>query len=333
MTMADRNIDTEPQADDAFERLFEHASPRRRPPEDVERRIREALAAEWAVMGRRRARRRAAGWAAAACVVATAAWILGGPAMPSRDAPRIATVARAEGSATVTDPGDGFAARAAAPAAALSAGEIVATGDGEIALRLLPGGSLRLDTDTRVRLISGTEIELIEGALYFDSQAAGASQHLTVRTEFATLRDLGTQFMARLDRAQLAVSVREGRVAVEHRNTETAAAAGEKLTVTQRDGDIRRETIPVHGEAWHWAENVAPPFDIDGRSLSDFLGWVARQTGHTLEFLDPATERVAHETILHGSVELAPMSKLAAVLATTDLTYRVSGDRLLIRPR
>jgi hypothetical protein len=75
---------------------------------------------------------------------------------------------------------------------------------------------------------------------------------------------------------------------------------------------------------------MAPPFEINGRHLIEFLEWVAAQTGRTLEFADSAAERVARDTVLSGSIDLEPIPKLMAVLALTDLDYSIDGGRLLI---
>ena len=93
----------------------------------------------------------------------------------------------------------------------------------------------------------------------------------------------------------------------------------------------RRERSSSFGADWDWAEGLAPPFDIDGRKLIDFLRWVEAQTGRTLEFADAKAEQVARDTVLSGSVDNAPLLMLPSVLATTDLGSTLDGDRILIR--
>ena len=67
-----------------------------------------------------------------------------------------------------------------------------------------------------------------------------------------------------------------------------------------------------------------------GRSI-DFLRWIEAQTGRTLVFADAASEQAARDTMLSGTVELEPLLKLAAVIATTDLDYSLEGERIVIR--
>ncbi len=88
--------------------------------------------------------------------------------------------------------------------------------------------------------------------------------------------------------------------------------------------------MATFGSEWEWAERLAPPFDIDGRTISDLLDWVAAQTGRTVVFADPSAERVAREHVLNGSIDLEPLQKLSAVLATTDLEVTLEDGRVLV---
>ncbi|HEY9182272.1 MAG TPA: hypothetical protein VIQ99_03670, partial [Gammaproteobacteria bacterium] len=96
---------------------------------------------------------------------------------------------------------------------------------------------------------------------------------------------------------------------------------------------IRRETMPTFGNDWGWAEELAPPFDTNGRSIGDFLAWFADQTGRTIVFADAAAERLAQERIT-GSISVdAPVEKLSLVLATTDLEARLEDDGRVVISR
>jgi ferric-dicitrate binding protein FerR (iron transport regulator) len=153
---------------------------------------------------------------------------------------------------------------------------------------------------------------------------------LSVTTPRGTVRDVGTRFVARVEPARLDVAVRDGSVSLTRGGDVFAAATGEKLTTAAGSNDVRREAIAIYGAEWAWVERLAPPFEIDGRYLIEFLDWVAAQTGRTLEFADSATERIARDTVLTGSIDLEPMPKLMAVLALTDLDYSIDGGRLVI---
>ena len=151
-----------------------------------------------------------------------------------------------------------------------------------------------------------------------------------MRTPYGSLHDVGTQFIARVDDEGLQVGVRDGRVAVARESNRADVGAGEKLVFEAASSALRRDTIATFGEEWAWIERVAPPFPIDGRTLADFLTWLSAQTGREVLFDTPATETLARATVLRGSIDLDPMSKLAAVIATTDFSYMIDGGAILI---
>ena len=322
------HTDTESDSERSLRALFARAEPRLAPPPAHAEEIRRAVYAEWdAVTGRRALMRRVGGAVAAAAALGAVALLVMNTGTAPTPAAVVARVERVQGTALGSRDGAAFEAlRVDAP---LAQGSIISTADGQVALRLASGGSLRLAAQTQLRLTGSTEAELVAGALYFDSENAAANGALAVVTAVGTLRDIGTQFMAELRSNRLEVGVRDGRVAIARDDVRADAVAGEKLTV-ERSGLIRRDAIDVYGEGWAWAERLAPPFEIDGRYLVDFLDWVADQTGRSVAFADADVERTARQTRLTGSIDLEPLPKLAAVLALTDLDYSLEGDRILI---
>jgi hypothetical protein len=192
---------------------------------------------------------------------------------------------------------------------------------------------VRLAPETRLRLIASAEAELLAGALYFDSEDARADEPFAVRTPHGSLHDVGTQFIVRVEGARLEVGVRDGAVALARQSGRSEVAAGQKLVVDRASSTVLRDAIPTFGEDWAWAEALAPPFDIDGRTVAEFLTWVSAQTGRNIEFDTPSTENLARAAELRGSIDLPPLSKLAAVLATTDLTYSIDGPTISIGTR
>jgi ferric-dicitrate binding protein FerR (iron transport regulator) len=204
--------------------------------------------------------------------------------------------------------------------------------DGQIGLRLASGGSLRIGPRSRVVLAGSDEAELLAGVLYFDSEEQRTSEFAVI-TQLGRVRDIGTQFLARLDDGQLDVGVREGRVNVTRGAASDTAGVGERLVTTQAGNDLRRDSIATFGGEWEWAERVAPPFDIDGRTLGEFLAWFEAQTGRTVVFADAAADGALRSAVLSGSIDLPPLQKLSAVLALNDLTYVLDGERVVIRMR
>lgn len=320
--------DPEVESERLLEQLFAHAKPRPPPPARDTEEIRRAVLDEWeAVTGRRTLRRRGAfAAAAAAAAIAAVALYVGGGAGPAVSVPLVARVEQVQGVVTAAD-------GARLPAGSgLMAGAELATGEGQIRLRLASGGSLRIAPGSRVVLPSRDEAELLAGMLYFDSEEQRATE-FAVTTDLGRIRDVGTQFLVRLDADRLDVGVRDGRVTVTREAASDAAGAGERLIATRTANDLRREQIATFGDDWEWTERLAPPFDIDGRTLGEFLAWFEAQTGRTVVFADAGAEGSLRAAVLRGSIDMPPLAKLSAVLALNDLTYVLEGERVVIRGR
>lgn len=88
--------------------------------------------------------------------------------------------------------------------------------------------------------------------------------------------------------------------------------------------------LETWGESWSWVEAIPAHYDIDGRTVSEFLAWAARETGRELRFDSPAVETESREVRLRGDYGALPAnSALAAVMPTTRLDYQVTADGVL----
>jgi len=189
-----------------------------------------------------------------------------------------------------------------------------------------------------VRLVSAGVVEMRRGALYVDTGshvaagagAAPAAETVRILTGLGRVRDVGTQFEVRLSAGALHVSVRDGVATFERDDGTYAARAGTRLSVDAR-GAVTTGTVALHGADWDWVLAVAPPFDLEGRSLRDYLDWLSRETGWTVTYSDPSIGSSATSTILHGSTSgLRPDETLAVVLPTCGLDHRLDGETLVI---
>jgi ferric-dicitrate binding protein FerR (iron transport regulator) len=307
--------------------------------------VRAVVAAEWrqvvAAEAARRAgqrRRRVGGALALAASVAGVALLLwrdpAGTPAPVPVAAVAGTVARATGPVQVAAADDRWLPL---PVGAGVAGDAaVATGPGGRVAITLPGGaSLRLDEATRV-VFAANGLTLEQGAVYFDTGADPAAvPDFAITTARGTVRHVGTQYEVRAAPGDgaVAVSIREGRVAIATRADRLEVPAGERLTLLA-DGATARTPVGPADASWAWTQAVAPEFDIEARTLADFLAWVARETGARVEFASPADAAAAGTVRLRGSVRgLTPEQALRAVLATTRFDYRLEGARLAVARR
>jgi ferric-dicitrate binding protein FerR (iron transport regulator) len=321
--------------------LLRDAGPRAEPPPELARQVRAAVEAEWRTVVAARqlvqpmvrptirpsARRRwpALALAASVAVAAIGAWF----ALPLLDqtATPLATLSRVSGA---VETGSGSDWQPATLRQTLTAGQGIVTGPrGRAALKLRDGVTLRLDTDTRIALLTPERIVVKRGAVYLDAgQHSVAANPLVIESRFGATRHLGTQYEVRVASQAMLVSVREGLVEVSGAGHATQARAGEQLRL-KANGSMQREAIERTAALWDWTQEVAPPFAIEQRGLPEFLAWVSRETGRELAFASPQLESSAAEIVLRGSiVGLRPDAALAAVMATTPLDY--TADRSLI---
>ncbi len=322
--------------DHAIGRVLRAAGSREQPSEEMQREVREFVHGEWRTALFKRASNRRRIWLAAAASLAIAG--IGVWLMRTRgEAPSVivANVSRTEGTvkagpASMSQQSwQGVDARRE-----LHARESIMTGsNGRVALALAGEISLRLDHDTRIIIADQQRIEVLAGAVYVDAGVTRASSRsLQIDTPAGAVRHVGTQYEIRLVQPGTRIRVREGRVELNDRSGATEQlAAGEQLIVSA-NGFRERAMVAADAPDWGWATAVAPPFDIEGRSLNEFLTWVSRETGVQVAFADAASKTEAARVVLHGSAaDLAPGEALDAVLPTTRLQGIKSDGRILIR--
>ncbi len=336
--------------EDALEALFHHVPARQRPPAEDENAIRDSLHNQWRVMSRHRRRRRfTAGFALAASVILgvyLGIGLLGEPVAPV-GLEIMAAVDLHQGEAWKTTPGEDVRQLSLTDGPLLTGDVIVTQDNALVSLIWVNGESIRLNSGTRLKLVSASLLELIAGQIYIDSDPAGnapgrrqmqgtAIPSLEIETPAGTVRHIGTQYMTRVVQQHVFVSVRDGRVAIAPGGNaaavETVIHRGEKASVGQ-DKNISVSAIVTHGQDWSWVEKMAPDFVMEGRSMADLLEWVARETGRDIHYRSGAAKRMAAGTFLHGSMDLAPMRALEVVMTTSDLSYELEQEMIRIAVR
>lgn len=335
--MTTNQHDLRPGEEEAVRGLLREMAPEGEPSAEVRERIRLAVAAEWraAVAPVRTSR----GWPrpalALAASLAVAAVALGIFQAGSPTAPQIAaTLTRLSGPVEVGVDADWQPVTAGQ---SLRVGQQLVTGpQGKAALTLARGVTLRVDANTRLAM-SGIDRMVVErGAVYLDAgNRTAARPALQIDSAFGSTRHLGTQYEVRVSPAEMQVSVREGRVELSGPTRSTSAVvaqAGEQLVIGAT-GAVARRAVDRRDARWNWIADVTPPYAIEDRRLAEFLAWVCRETGRELSFASPEVEATAQSIILRGSVAgLSPNAALAAVMATTNLSYTDDDARLVIAP-
>ena len=319
---------------DIVEELLERATPRPAPPGEDERMVREAVTAEWqSVAGKVKLRQRMTHFAIAASVLLGIAISINALQVSNVQPMQVATIDRNHGSIYLV--GEQSLMQEASDLSSVYVGQIIETGnDAAISLEWGGGGSLRIDKNTRVEFTSADSVYLRSGQIYFDSQfvttAAITRSGLEINTDHGLVKHLGTQYMTEVDTRDLIVSVREGKVEVDGQYIDKkVASAGEQMKISGGAAPVVLN-IDGHGEAWAWAEAMAPTLNMDGRSTYDFLQMTAREIGLVVEYENDAAEKIARDGTLRGAVEMGPRSELEFRMAGEDLSYRIDGGTIYV---
>jgi hypothetical protein len=200
---------------------------------------------------------------------------------------------------------------------------------GRALLRTSQDVTMRLDVNTRVRFESESSFVLEQGAIYMDS--GPKHKRFQISTPLGDVANQGTQFEIRLQESNMEVRVREGSVSLTNEKLSRDVTAGKRLTVNA-GGNVEISEFAPYGPAWEWITSVSPEFDLEGRTLTDFLGWIVHENGWTLEAASQI-EQSHGKIVLHGSVEhLSPAQMLEAVLPVCGLSYILDTGVLTVYP-
>ena len=347
MSEQDSDSGTPDREERTVARLLELAGPARPVPQDVEARVYDSVHAEWKKSAGRpdasrvytnvhrewqkgplgfRRRRWGLPLALAAAAALAVVVIRQSPPPPAADVRvgSVVTIVAAGGATALPRVGQ-----------AVSAGDRLVTGPGEgMGLMLANAESLRVDENTVLTFDGGNHVLLERGRVYADTGDSLYKQRsLVIDTAAGSVTDVGTQFAVGIDGRDLDVAVREGRVDVAGDSATHVAVAGERVRIAA-DGEADYEALEAHDAYWDWATALAPDFDIENRSLLEFLRWASRETGRELVFADQELRMAAMRTDLGGSVAgFEPLEAVASVLTTTRFDYRIEADRIVILGR
>lgn len=314
--------------------LLREVGTREEPSQQLTDEVRLAVHAEWQASVRQERRRRQTwmmGMAAGIASIGLATVVMV-KFNQSNVAPLVAaaTIERIDGSLSIVD-GSGRARVA-------SVGEVIAKNDvvqtdasTRVAFKFNGGVSVRLDSNSSLRLRSAENVELVAGGLYVDAPLKPAiASELIVDTHAGAVRHLGTQYQVRTNTNGIDVGVREGRVEVSNVRGVNTAAVGERLRVSLA-GDVSHEPLRADDASWRWAVRVAPAFEIENHTLKEFLEWAARESGRRVQFANDAARTAAESVVLKGSIAGLDLdTALTAVLSTTQLRRSPSGDEFIV---
>jgi len=207
----------------------------------------------------------------------------------------------------------------------------IATSDDGYATLILPnGGNLRLNHNSTLIVNNDNEFTLTSGAVYFESSATQQKTPITIHTAYGKIQDIGTQFSVFSTPENFQISVREGLVKVQTKQQKLSVKAGVKFTA-KTNGKITQTNLNANDQQWQWVNKLAPKFVLEGKSLHQYLVWVAREYGLKLTFDSQHNEKMSRLIIVHGSIlNLNLTQALSIVFASTDFNYKLDNNQLSV---
>ena len=305
-------------------RLIAMADSAPRPNDIAAARARQAVKARWQRSLRARRNRRF-GYAAAAAigVMAVSLSLL----LPSGEPPLpIATLMHSSGSVALYPDVSGIPVTMNESNIALRIGERIETrNDGFVTLNLGGTHEVRLAPTTSITLKDAGSLQLTMGRIYAATLGAEDAA-LSISTPHGLVEDIGTQFLVAVD-GTLSVSVREGQVRVDR---DTVVSAGESARVSAADITVEDNASP---DQWLWI-TAASTFDLEGRTLDEFLTWICGEQKWMLTYGDSDLEARSRSVTLSGSISgLNAIEALDAVLPSVALSWRLEEGALIVSSR
>ena len=326
----DKPVDRLPaDSNNTVARQLARAGARLRAPEAVEAQVRAAVESAWheTVQAQRRktTRKVTVRWALAASIAALGiAALFYASNRAGLATPAVATVAATQGSVLMSAPGAGVEVIAPVGTALTNNSRLrVAVGGG---VRIaMAGAMLTVDADSELEFDDRAVIHLQRGRIYVDGVTdSSAADRIRVLTPFGNVEHLGTRFEVVVRADGMRVRVRDGQVRVVNSGTQKTLFGSEEAALGSR-GEWQTGFVAPFSAEWVWTEKLAPPYSIEGRTLTEFLNWFAERSGYALRFDTDTARRAAASALLHGSIDgLSARDALDAVMVTTKLRFELT---------
>jgi ferric-dicitrate binding protein FerR (iron transport regulator) len=326
--MTNTNMDNMDRDERDIAQLLRAAGPREELPEPLKESWEQRFRDELKPVLHRRQRRQYLGMGLAASIAA-----LGVVALLSWQAPQTVplTVQVVSASGETRLLSSDNAGQSLLAGQSLSLDEVISTGESAFAAISYQGYDLRMNSDSRLQLTTNG-IALQSGEIYVSNEGVDLGG-ITVITRFGTVEDIGTQFTVSLDDDQAVTTVRRGAIVVtSHTEKFRAEASPRSARQISFDGTQQVEFADraSTGPEWEWIYQGAPGFQLEGRTVAEFLQWSIRETGMRLSYGSKSAEVYAYQEILRGSFDnLNPDKDLETVLAATYLQLAREEDGTL----
>ena len=201
---------------------------------------------------------------------------------------------------------------------------------------VMAGAALTIAENSELTFSGSMVVRLQRGRIYVDGvTGVQDADRVRVITPFGSVEHLGTQFEVAVLANGLRVRVRDGQVRVVNGAMQKTLQASDELSISGA-GQIRAGFLTPFSNEWAWTQDLATSFNIDGRTLREFLDWFAKQSGYVITYASENVHNAANTALLHGSIQgMSAQSALEVLIVSTNLQFELtpSGEcRISIRP-
>ena len=199
-------------------------------------------------------------------------------------------------------------------------------------VRLNNGNSFRLDENTTLRINTSDNFSLLNGQIYIDSDNHNGNHKLTIETQLASIDHIGTRYSISYIDDSLNVSVRDGLVLVDGVGLEDHHIEKGKQYTQSSSGDIRFDSINPYDDKWLWTQKISQNFEIQDKSMSEYLDWVSSETGFPINWHNYDVKTKAKDVILSGSINgIMPIDSIDVIFPTTRFSYELNNNEIYVR--
>jgi hypothetical protein len=195
-----------------------------------------------------------------------------------------------------------------------------------IMIELDNGNSFRVDENTQLQLVNRNEIHLSQGQIYVESAQQQPTSKLLIKTDIAEVNHIGTRYLVSLLKDKLNVAVREGKVVINNKEVTNQVEHGFEASI-DTTGNYQHHPISSHDKKWGWTQKIAKSFNIQDKTVAEYLQWVSNETGYEILWQSTSNKVDANKVKLSGSINgVLPIESLDVIMPTTRFNYQIRGS-------
>ena len=208
----------------------------------------------------------------------------------------------------------------------------IKTNNSTVSLQWNDGSEIRLAANTEV-LLQHELINLHHGSIYHDTDKTNVADPLVIVTQYGQAEHIGTRYLVSETAQNMTVAVRSGQVRIAPKTGPTiqqnSVLKPNQMVLITSAGPSAITDIKPHAGIWEWTFQAQADFDLNNKSLFQFVQWFTYQTGLKVDWQD--VENASKRVRLQGSIKhMSSQQALDTVFYSTQYTYQINNGVLQI---